>query len=102
MKFRNVFIKFRLGIIDLKINKRYQVVSRICPFCENTENELHFLLYCTKYQELREKYILKYYKNVHVSPLVFLLQNESLFVTRSVAMYIYYAMKLREEELSGN
>jgi len=27
---------------------------------------------------------------------------KNLFVTRSVAMHIYYAIKLREEELSGN
>jgi len=98
-KFRNVFVKFRLGIVDLKINKRYQNVTLTCPFCDTVENELHFLLHCPKYNDLRQKYISRYYTNVHLSPLPFLLQSENTFITRSVAMYIYYALKLREESL---
>ena len=101
-KFRNIFVKLRLGIIDLNVNKRYNAVPNMCPFCPSVENELHFLLHCPKYQELREKYILKYFTDkVHVPPLMFLLQNESMHITRSVAMYCYYAMKTREEEIAN-
>lgn len=101
-KFRNIFVKLRLGIIDLNGNKRYSAVPNTCPFCPAVENEIHFLLHCPKYQDLRVKYILKYFTdNVHVPPLIFLLQNESIYINRAVAMYCYYAMKTRDEEISN-
>jgi hypothetical protein len=101
-KFRNVFVRLRLGILDINGNKRYSAVPNVCPFCPSVENEIHFLLHCPVYQDLRVKYILKYYTdNVHVPPLTFLLQNENTFVIRAVAMFIYYAMKKRFEEIEN-
>lgn len=96
VKFRNVLVKLRIGVSELNVNNRYTNRSNLCPFCEAVENENHFLFYCPKYKDLREKYIVKYIKNAHNAPLIFLLQNENAFVTRSVAMYIFYALKLRE------
>jgi hypothetical protein len=103
VKFRNFFVKFRLGIADININKRYQNVPKDCPFCKNVvEDELHFLLYCDKYNELRDKYIWKHCTNVFMPMLPFLLQNDNMEITRSVAMYIFYALKTREQLLSIN
>ena len=99
VKFRNVFFKFRMGVNELNVNNRYTNKSHLCPFCEAIENEMHFLFHCSKYKEIREKYIMKYIKNAHDASLVFLLQNENVFVTRSVAMYLFYALKLRENLL---
>jgi hypothetical protein len=103
VKFRNSFVKFRLGIADININKRYQNASKDCPFCKNVvEDELHFLLYCDKYNELRDKYISKHCTNAFMPMLPFLLQNDNKEITRSVAMYIFYALKTREQLLSIN
>ena len=62
-----------------------------CIFFFNVQN--------TKTYALREKYIMKYIKNAHDASLIFLLHNENVFVTRSVAMFIFYALKLRENLL---
>ena len=99
VKFRNVLVRFRMGVNELNVNNRYTNKSHLCPFCEAIENEMHFLFHCSKYKEIREKYIMKYIKNAHDASLVFLLQNENVFATRSVAMYLFYALKLRENLL---
>lgn len=96
-KFRRAFVWFRLGVNVLNANNLHQNCSKLCPFCEVVEDERHFLHTCPKYDILREKYILKYSINGAETPLVLLLQSENMYVTRSVAMYIYYALKTREE-----
>ena len=57
---RTALTKFRLSDHNLMIEKgRHQNVAicdRTCPFCpDQTENELHFLLKCPTYRELRRK-----------------------------------------------
>jgi hypothetical protein len=96
-KFRKVFVWFRLGVNVLNVNNRYNNRSKLCPFCEEIEDERHFLLKCHKYNVLREKHILKYCNNGFQTPLALLLQNDNMYITRSVAMYLYYAFKTREE-----
>jgi hypothetical protein len=93
-----VFVWFRLGVNVLNVNNRYNNRSKLCPFCEVVEDERHFLLKCPKYKEFREKYVLKYCrKDPFGIPLAFFLQNENMFITRSVAMFLYYAFRTREE-----
>jgi hypothetical protein len=98
-KFRKVFVWFRLGVNVLNINNRYNNRSKLCPFCEVIEDENHFLLKCPKYNALREKYIFKYCRSDFEKSLTFLVANEDMFITRSVAMFLYYAFKAREELL---
>ena len=92
-KFRKAFVWLRLGVNVLIINNRYNDRSKLCP----VENERHFLLKCPKYNVLREKYISKYCINSSETPLALLLQNDNIYVTRSVAVYLYHAFKDREE-----
>jgi hypothetical protein len=101
-KFRSAFVRFRLGVNDLNINKRFGSESNSCPLCASrTEDELHFLLKCPAYQELRDKCIFKYCSNMHETiPLSFFVQNENMLITRSIAMFIHYALKKREETAS--
>ena len=56
---RTQFSKFRLSDHNLEIEKgRHRGIvaeQRFCPFCKsNVENEIHFLLECPIYKELRE------------------------------------------------
>lgn len=98
IKFRNAFVKFRLGITEINNNKRYSSVNKNCPFCGHLEDELHFLFYCPKYKDLRSKYLEKCFTSNHLLTLKCLLQNENLLVTRSVSMFIYYALQLRNSK----
>ena len=56
-------IRLRLGVSPLRTHKlRYRKdvtpVDYFCPFCVgNTETEVHFILLCPKYAEIREQYI---------------------------------------------
>ena len=98
-KFRDVFIRFRFGINDLSNNKRYANTSDAkCPFCKERENEEHFLWSCPAYEEIRKKYLngfkVKQWKQNCCRTLMHG-KNEKL--TRSVAMYIFYAFKIREQ-----
>ena len=99
-KFRNALIRLRLGINELNVNNRFNDETKLCPFCENIENESHFILRCSKYEPLREKYIWKHFDSHSHPNVVDILKNDNLFVIRDVAMYIFYALKLREDTLA--
>jgi hypothetical protein len=99
-KFRTTFARFRVGMNQLNINKRYLDQPRTCSFCLNEETEIHFLLYCNAYA-MREKYIDKYCNYYNNTSLKFLLQNTNAEVTKSVAMYIFYSMREREVQLAA-
>jgi len=104
-KFRDTFIRFRLGINTLRINQRFagnETRDLTCPFCNVIENEDHFLVYCCAYDELREKYMIR-----HVHPHTrrnssVLVEGSSTRMTRDVSMYIFYALKLREEKITSS
>jgi hypothetical protein len=100
-KFRTVFTRFRLGVNELNANRRYQNCSKLCPFCEKVENEIHFLLECPKYVDLRERYINRFFVHLNTTSLSSLLQNDNIYTTRSVAMYLFYALKERERLLEN-
>jgi len=97
-KFRDVFIRFRFGINDLKVNRRFiNSLTRDtkCPFCNDRESEEHFLLHCPLYRELRDKYIKRHY--IISKGCTYLLQLSDNQKSRDVAMYVYYALQIREQ-----
>ena len=55
---RSAFSKFRFGVAPIRIETgRYEGLSideRLCPFCDNVENEYHVLFNCTVYSDIRE------------------------------------------------
>ena len=59
---RKSLSKFRLGLLHLRIETgrfvrpRLNPEDRLCLICNSgeVENELHFLLFCNKYQQLRQ------------------------------------------------
>jgi len=100
-KFRDVFVRFRLGMNDLGVNRRYDgelESDAHCPFCTNVkEDESHFIFHCDRYADIRSKYISRYICEIREPTLPCLLNGEGMHKTRNVAMYIYYSMKLRGE-----
>ena len=58
---RSAIAQFRCGVLPLKVETgRYMNIPpefRLCTFCVNNtpETEIHFLLYCNKYDALRQR-----------------------------------------------
>ena len=69
VKAKHFLIGIRLGVSPLKTQKLRFATNTTqahlaCPFCRNdTETEMHFILICPKYNEIRELYIPKKYCN---------------------------------------
>ena len=101
-KFRDTFIRFRMGINKLRSNDRYrEVVDAKCPFCQGVENEEHVLLSCPVYQQLREKYLQRYIGNKgSLNACKHLMKGIHGKMTQSVAMFVYYALLYREQRLN--
>lgn len=101
-KFRDTFIRFRLGNIALGANLRISLndEDRECPFCKVYEDEQHFIFHCHKYVEIRQKYISKYLDQSGFTNVAKLLNGRGIRKTRDVAMYIFYAYKQRCEALA--
>ena len=101
---RKELSRFRLSSHSLEIETgRYNNISREnrkCNLCsQNTvESEYHFLLCCTVYSELRNKYCIKYnWPNMAKFKYLMLVKREKSL--QNLAKYVYSAMKLRQEKL---
>ena len=67
-----------------------------CPFCKGIkETEIHFLLVCPKYHNLREELIpQKYYKNLSLSCFGCLIANTTLSISNKVALFLLKPLPL--------
>ena len=99
-RFRDSQIRFRFGLNNLGINKRFNLdrsVSKCCPYCPNTyEDETHFIFICPKYQDLRAKYLNFVFcdRNYTVDNV---LSQDNVENQRNVGMFLFYSMKLRND-----
>ena len=61
--------KFRCGVSDIKVHcnryKNLNIVDMNCPLCNSAdEDEVHFVLCCPAFDDLRKQFIsLKYYRH---------------------------------------
>ena len=55
------------------------------------ENEYNFLLICSKYSELRTKYIKLYYTLPSLQKFTNSLSNKSISIAKNMSKLIYYA-----------
>ena len=59
LRHRSAFAKFRCGVAPLRIETgRYEnkpLEERICPFCDEIENETHVLFNCYLYDDFRNE-----------------------------------------------
>ena len=99
-KFRRAITRFRFGITEIRANRRYTnpQASRQCPFCTQVETEIHFLIECPAYREFRNKYLMRYWISLNNVTLKDLVSNVNGDIVRSVATYIFYAMRWREQQ----
>ncbi len=104
-KLRNTFIRFRLGLNELMVNKgRYSKTEkslRICPCCElGVEDEYHFLLICPVYYNIRKSYLPSYLHNYNHNTFINLISTQDFSVLMKLSIFIQKAFTLRTELLS--
>ena len=101
-RFRDTIIRFRLGLNELGVNKRFQtgnVDIKNCPFCQGIlEDEKHLLFTCHMYQDLRHKY-LPHLINLDRQSLDIALNTPCVESIRKVAMFLFYSLKKREDQI---
>ena len=107
-KFRNAYVCFRISSHKLMIEKgRYLNIDRnqrFCPFCKTvTENEFHFLLICTTYLDLRERYIpIKYNTPAIINKFNIIMSLREEKVIRGTSMFLNYAFERRNALLNSS
>ena len=99
---RNALVRLRFGMCPLRFRslRLFDVAPNSpvhCPNCEsNLENEIHFMLVCPLYSELRCEYIpTKFTRRPTLSSLSILLASTNPVLSINVALYVYYALKIR-------
>ncbi|RUA06843.1 MAG: hypothetical protein DSY43_01110, partial [Gammaproteobacteria bacterium] len=102
--FRTVFARFRAGVCDI-FSHRFRYCDpniAMCPCCmEEEEDDIHFLLQCPVYADLREKYMSSFECPPNFETFVNVLSSPNDKTIRGTSRYIFYALKRREEALSN-
>ena len=103
---RKIFTRFRLGMLPLrnrflKYNNMRKEQNIFCPFCDGfPETEVHFILVCPKYADLREQFLpRKFFNRPSVFKMALLLSNPSDNLIMQSAMYVFKAYKRRNDDL---
>ena len=97
-----IMTKFRFGVSRINTHHyRYRNVSPealICPFCKvENETEIHFILCCPLYDEIRKQYIKpKFWRNPSNLKLNILLSSSNSKAVEDLCRYLYIAFKIRE------
>ena len=105
MKF--IFTRFRFGVSDLKVHFfRYRQplpADLLCNMCDLmcVENEVHFILCCPFYKDLRNTFIpAKFFHIPSSFHLSILLASTNENLIKNLCLFIYFAFKAREKVAS--
>jgi hypothetical protein len=106
---RKIYTRFRIGTLPLRSHFLNFVAikareNNCCPFCPSSqETELHFLLVCPKYSDLRVQFIpLKFYRHPSLFKLSLLLSCMSDNVIVRVCTFVYKAYIVRKKAIEGD
>jgi hypothetical protein len=101
-----VMTKFRFGVSDLATHyakyRFYGNVNLICPVClEAEENEIHFMLVCPFYRQIRKELIpAKFTRTPNAFKLLLLFSSRRENIIIKLCVYLYKAFKMRETATS--
>ena len=107
IKARNCLLRIRLGVSQLRPHRlrfaRNTEADLACPFCNNEiESEIHFILSCPMYNDLRDKYIpRKYVRCPSLFKLSMLFASENKYLQLRLATFLHKAFDVRDTVLSG-
>jgi hypothetical protein len=100
--FRVAFAQTRMGVLPINNNvHRYGncPIDKLCPFCMDAiEDELHVLLHCPLYVDLRKKFIPSDTKDLSFHKL---LNGTNKRIYLQVSKYIFYVIKRRQKWICG-
>lgn len=102
-KFRFAFTRLRLSAHRLAIETgRWHKPNKIprndrkCSHCNKLEDEFHFLLECSLYNELRTKYIKKYFwSRPNILKFVELVSTENTVILKNLGTFTFKAFEKR-------
>ena len=105
---RTLFIRLRLGVSQIKPHRLRFVRNAndddlLCPACgEATESEIHFMLVCPAYADIRQELIArKYYRQPSLAKLSQLLASEHKQVLYNLTNYLRKAFEMRAAICTG-
>ena len=100
-RFRQAFARLCLGANALAINNQYiqEVPETNCKVCYVPETEIHFILHCPLYVDVRRKHLSVFGKLKDIRSINALLGNPDKDKVRALATYIYHASKRRQERM---
>ena len=95
--------RIRMSLYRLQIeagrwyrSQSIQLNERKCIICNNVEDEFHFILECTNYNEIRRKYIKKYFwQRRNIPKFIELMTSTNKMIIRNLASYVYEAFGVR-------
>ena len=99
---KSIFSKFRFGVSNINTHfYRYRVHNQEqlrCPYCKySEENEIHFVLSCPLYKNIRKQFIKeKYYRNPNMFRLRILFCSQHQKTIENLCQYLFIAFKIRE------
>ncbi len=106
---RSYLAQFRLGILGIRIETgrfvNEMVEDRKCQICNNNniEDEIHFLLYCTEYDTIRQNIlgkIINSIDNFNTMSNEEKLKNIMCENQQSIARYIVKAIEMRKDKVN--
>ena len=105
---RKAFTRFRLGISQKRAHKRRytdeNAVMLRCPLCNGEiEHEVHLLATCAWYDHIRQKYLSEHFdlEVFRYNCLHAFAEQHSSGIS-AMFVYIFYALRLRDEQISIN
>ena len=100
---RKLLVCFRMGMSNIFTNRILVDESFVCPLCvEEEEGELHFLLQCPVYHDLRLKYLYPFDSPPTEETFQNVLATEDHCLIQGVGLYIYHAFQMRENCILDN
>ena len=80
----------------------YLLEERRCTSCHSLKDEFHFVLECSRYNDLRAIYIPNYYRRrSNMFKLVELFKFENKKTQINLSLYVFKAYKVREQFVFG-
>ncbi len=101
-KYRYAFVKFltknsKIPVVVGKWHRPRPYHQRLCEECDSLGDEYHFLLVCKRFDDLRGRYIPRYYRrNPSMEKCKMLLMSEHQKTIRNLAIFIYKSMQMIE------
>ena len=103
---KSILTKFRFGVSSINTHncryKKHNQSQLLCPYCKNVEeNEVHFVLCCPLYKNVREQFIKEnFYRTPNLFRLRILLSSNHEKTIGDLCRFIYVAFKIRDTYLS--